>query len=152
MLVIVTGIIGCIEKDVSITETDQKEKNVSITETIEKIKNIEKIEDDIATETINETASKEGFDDWYKYTYTGPVDIENSENARMSIIPHLRELGWNGGIDVVEMRSNLSPATGSVHYIIITLPFQLANGSIDYINQTLANFSFKPIGLNEIVQ
>lgn len=88
---------------------------------------------------------KENLDkaDWHMSTYEGPSDENNSENARMSIIPHLRELGWNGGINVAksDRSENFS--------IVIALPFKLTDKSTDYMNQTLSNYSFVPIKINE---
>lgn len=81
--------------------------------------------------------------DWHMSTYIGPSDENNSENARMSIIPHLRELGWSGGINVAktDRSDNFS--------IVIALPFKLTDKSTDYINNTLSNFSFVPVKINE---
>jgi len=162
MSIIVAGFSGCIEEkqeDKNQKIGDQKDKNMSVAEKTgdidkekkidnidKKIDNIEKIDDntDADANVAKEIYGKEYYDkDWYKYTYIGPSDTDNSENARMSIIPHLQELGWNGGINV---------AYGDEHVIIIALPFQLTTKSIDYINQTLANFSFRPDTLNEIVR
>lgn len=78
--------------------------------------------------------------EWYLYTYVGPSNMENSENARMAVIPYLRELGWDGGINVVY---------GTNDSIIILLPFQLIDKSMNQVNQTLSNFSFNPLRLNE---
>lgn len=116
LILIGTLIIGCVEKTPNIIDT-----------------NI----------TDRENLSKEN---WYEYTYTGPYDIENSENARNAVNPYLIESGWNQGLGVVSWSgvSNLS--------IVITIPFQLTNESLNNINQTLENFSFYPVRLNEVVE
>jgi hypothetical protein len=87
-----------------------------------------------------------GKQNWYQYTYKGPQEIENAENARYAVNPYLIELGWEQGLGVVSWRgeSNLS--------IVITIPFQLTNESLNNINQTLGNFSFYPVRLNEVVE
>ena len=122
MLLILSVLIsGCINKPESNTEKKQKE-------------NVGKIVEDA------ENLSKA---DWYISEYEGPSDEKNSEDARMSIIPHLRELGWNGGINVekTDKSSNFS--------IVIALPFQLTIESIDNINRTLSNFGFVPKIVNK---
>ena len=81
--------------------------------------------------------------DWYMSIYEGPQGEENSENARMSIIPHLRELGWNGGINVVKTDKSVNFS------IVIALPFKLTEESTNNMNQTLSNFSFIPRIINE---
>ncbi len=98
------------------------------------------------TNTDKENFSKEDLSNksWYQYIYDGPPDIENSENARMAVITHLRELGWMQGISVVYGKLNNS--------IVIFIPFQLTDKSINKINQTLENFSFNPVKLNEVVE
>ncbi len=123
LILLIFGILitGCIEKSVN------------------NIENIENKSQDLSEDYTNrENLSTE---DWYSYTYEGPPEKNNSENARMAIIPYLRESGWNEGINVVYGSVNDS--------IIILLPFQLTNNSLDQINQTLSNFSFNPAGLNE---
>lgn len=84
-------------------------------------------------------------EDRFMTIYKGPSDEQNSEDARMSIIPHLRKLGWNGGINVAKSE------TSDNYSIIIVLPFQLTNESTNFINQTLQNFGFVPVELNEKV-
>ncbi len=99
-----------------------------------------------ANNTDKENFSKENLSskNWYQYIYDGPPDVENSENARMAVIPHLRELGWMQGISVVYGKLNNS--------IVILIPFQLTDKSIGYINETLENYSFSPVRLNEVVK
>jgi hypothetical protein len=132
-ILLILGILisGCLNRPSDNIEKENKE-DTSI-ESNESINNM--IEE-------KENNSRE---DWFMTTYEGPTDEKNSEDARMSIIPHLRKLGWDGGINVAksEKLDNYS--------IIIVLPFQLTNGSTNFINQTLQNFSFVPLGLNEKV-
>jgi len=87
-----------------------------------------------------------GKENWYQYTYTGPYNIENSDNAMNAVNPYLIELGWDQGLQVMSWRgeTNLS--------MVILIPFQLTNESLDNINQTLENFSFYPVRLNEVVE
>lgn len=85
--------------------------------------------------------------DWYQSVYEGPSNITNSENARMSIVPHLQELGWNQGMDVI-----YGTDRSENHSMIITLPFKLTEKSLDYFNKTLSNFNYRPMYLNEKVQ
>jgi hypothetical protein len=98
---------------------------------------------------VNITGEKEKLEkeDRFMSTFEGPNDIENSENARTAIIPHLRELGYEGGINVV-YGSSLTKN----HTIIIVLPFQLTKNSTDFLNKTLLNYSFKPTEFNEKVE
>ncbi len=137
LILIILGIfiIGCVEKP-KITEPKITEQP-QITEP------------KIAEQPINVTEDKEIYEkgDWYIYTYDGPPNIENSENARMAIIPHLRELGWNGGINVV-----YGSSVSTNHSIIIVLPFLLNQTSTNYLNQTLSNYSFMPVTLNQKVE
>lgn len=116
LILIGTLIIGCVEKTPNIIDTNF---------------------------TDRENLSKEN---WYEYIYTGPYDIENSENARHAVNPYLIESGWEQGLGVVSWQGepNLS--------IVITIPFQLTNESLNNINQTLENFSFYPVSLNEVVE
>ena len=93
--------------------------------------------------TDTENPSKEN---WYQYTYTGPQDAENSENARNAVNPYLIELGWMQGLSVVSWREEPN------HSIVILIPFRLTNESLNNINQTLGNFSFYPVKLNEVVE
>lgn len=128
LIIFVILITGCIGKTTNNIENENNNQNISI-------ENIS-IED-TSKENINTEY-------WYIYTYEGPSDIENSENSRMAVIPYLRELGWNEGISVTY---------GSIkHSVIIALPFQLTNESINNINQTLANYNFEPVRINEIVE
>lgn len=85
--------------------------------------------------------------DWYQSIYEGPPNITNSENARMSIVPHLQELGWNEGMNII-----YGTDISENHSMIITLPFKLTDKSTDYFNKTLSNFNYRPISLNEKVQ
>ena len=116
LILIGTLISGCVEKTTNITDTSIIDRE-----------NVSKV-------------------NWFEYTYIGPYDIENSENARNAVNPYLIELGWDQGLGVVSWRGvpNLS--------IVITIPFQLTNESLDNINQTLENFSFYPVRLNEVVE
>lgn len=104
------------------------------------------ITDNIITETNNTDKENPSKENWYQYTYTGPKDVENSENARNAVNPYLIELGWIQGLSVVSWREepNLS--------IVIVIPFRLTNESLNNINQTLENFSFHPVRLNEVVE
>lgn len=83
---------------------------------------------------------------WFMTKYEGPPGDQNSEDARMSIIPHLRELGWEEGINVVRTDRNDN------YTIMIVLPFELTKKSTDYMNKTLSNFSFVPATLNEQIE
>ncbi len=130
MILLILGILmsGCVDKskndieekpigDINIKEEEQPDRNI---------------------------VDKE---DWYQSIYEGPPNITNSENARMSIVPHLQELGWNLGMDIV-----YGTDESENHSMIITLPFKLTDKSIDYFNKTLSNFSYRPIYLNEKFQ
>ena len=130
MTLLIIAAIGC-------TEKGQKDKNVSVTET----PNIEVTQTEIIPpKEIN----RDGNEDWYMYTYIGPPNETNSENARMVVIKPLRELGWDGGINI---------AYGDTeHIMLIALPFQLTNKTTDYINQSLIDYSYKPVKMNEIVR
>ena len=93
--------------------------------------------------TEKENLSKQN---WYQYTYKGPQEIENAENARYAVNPYLIELGWMQGLSVVSWREEPN------HSIVILIPFRLTNESLNNINQTLENFSFHPVKLNEVVE
>lgn len=85
--------------------------------------------------------------DWYMSIYEGPPNITNSENARMSIVPHLQELGWNEGMNII-----YGTDISENHSMVITLPFKLSKRSTDYFNDTLSNFNYRPISLNKKIQ
>ena len=123
LIIAVILITGCIGKTTNNIENENNSQNISIEDTSK---------ENISTEY------------WYIYTYEGPSDVENSENSRMAVIPYLRKLGWNDGITVTY--GNIK------HSVIIALPFQLTNESINNINQTLANYNFEPVRIDEIVE
>ena len=104
------------------------------------------ITDNIITETNNTNKENISKENWYQYTYTGSQDAENSENARNAVNPYLIELGWMQGLSVVSWREVPN------HSIVILIPFRLTNESLNNINQTLGNFSFHPVKLNEVVE
>lgn len=120
---------GCVDKS---TNDTQKEKSISDIDIKE--------EDQPDRENLSTI-------DWYMSIYEGPPNIENSEKARMSIVPHLQELGWNEGMNII-----YGTDRSENHSMIITLPFKLTDKSLDYFNKTLSNFNYRPISLNEKVE
>lgn len=129
IMLLIIAAIGC-------TEKGQKDNNVNTTETPE-------VEATQPKEGPPKEISREG-QDWYMYTYIGPPNETNSENARMVVIKPLRELGWDGGINI---------AYGDTeHIMLIALPFRLTNKTTDYINQSLIPYDYEPVKMNEIVK
>lgn len=89
-----------------------------------------------SSEESLKTQTKEDRGAWHVYVYRASSG-KNGESARMGVIPYLRELGYDGGINVG------SSWEGQGSYIVIGLPFKLSEEQLSVINETLEDFGYE---------